>query len=1007
MNTEETVSLSPQEVEEKFLNLVYDMDFPDEQIQTMLEMSLEDKIDFLERDEIADQSVPKPSFHIEKLRTGPTEETMKGLNVLLRTCKISWIKSFIAQEGLKLIIERLTEFHQECIMSMLSPLRLQILRDLVTAIRALANIRAARDEFFNHPEYIGPIISVFYPQEIELMTDLLAVLTVFSTSPSFPRIVIDQINSLRRQRLCGWEVVTDFLINIENLPQNGLYQPFQIEKISKDAITAFFAFIGSVIHNINEFKPYCQLLIDLHRSQVIAHLKLLKEYHDDTRFIIEDARLLKQMFPKELLNPFDVKQVIDFVNESVDEDRKMAINLHLANLIQTSPDNANRAFEYIENFLLIFRQLVATGKGNNLEEAAYFSLHPFDYPELTLPQIFADVFDKYGFLPNNLLQEVPLPEVFANRDENETVASLKVRLQGVQEELAVLRDYVKKSAQESMNSQKDSEEMKKVIEDLKERAIPESDRIKKLKTKIDEQKKELSEMKKFKDQHESKMKEIEKLKKEIKDLRTMRRLSVHEEQQKEENNVPASTSAPVLASPPPPPPPPTACPLPPPPLPTGKRPKNKMRGFFWTKIAENQAKGSVWDDLSDTEIDTDKLEKEFTVKPPAPKSSILVEQKKEASKIVELFDQNRSRSINIMLSRIKLSFVDIAMAISRLTYKDVFTEDQFESLFATRPKPEEIKLVCDYDGDRSMLGDPEKFFLALSRVNDIDVHLQFMNLRHNFSEVMRSISEPLFSIKYALYAIKTSPRLRKVLAAIRTFGNFMNQGTMRGGAAGFKIGTLPTLIDIRGTSSPDVTFLNVLVSSLMKTDESMLAEDLQDIDKAAKIDMELVKQDLNDVKTQMVVFKDAKQRLKQFVADGDLFYPKMEEFEPMADPQIERASQMLEEVEALFKECLDFFCESEKDYTVMSFIEVFSTFASQFEEARVAEMKKLESARQKEIKIAKQAKESRSRQRGILDADLERASGLTKSQEMLIKKKNSKGNRLSMRLASCSVFKLQ
>ena len=85
-------------------------------------------------------------------------------------------------------------------------------------------------------------------------------------------------------------------------------------------------------------------------------------------------------------------------------------------------------------------------------------------------------------------------------------------------------------------------------------------------------------------------------------------------------------------------------------------------------------------------------------------------------------------------------------------------------------------------------------------------------------------------------------KLKGTIETVHAFGNFMNGGTMRGGAMGFKIKSLTQLIDTRGNSA-DVNLMHVLVYQLLdcKREYDMFSEELTDVTSASKLDFNFVK----------------------------------------------------------------------------------------------------------------------------------------------------------------------
>ncbi|EAY00006.1 Formin Homology 2 Domain containing protein [Trichomonas vaginalis G3] len=1130
-------------IEKKFMELLRDNDYNQETIAKMMKMPLPLKLEFIERDQAAEKEIRDPHYFFEMIRKSFSEESIISLKTVLKTCKISWVQLFILNQGLEFLIQHICEFTEEATLGNMNPKRRKLLYELIQCIKILADVRSSREEFVNHPEYLPPLLSVIMYQDIDIMTDILAIAVAFAPSPLFVEFVLGNIDVLHRGKFNGWEVLIEYLKVVEDLKNNTTLKPEYIAKKQMDAEKTFFAFFGSVVKKIPDSKAHVSLLLKLHKSQVLTHLAMFPDHKESIQNFINEAIIIEKIFPAKHLNPFDMRQVCNYVDENMNQDRRMSINLHLANLLQTAPEAADKVLGYFENFLHSYRQQVSIGKSETFDEVAYYSLHPTDIPEVTLPAILSDLFEKYGFLPNDTLLTLPLPTVSNDGEENESAESLKFRLGSIQDELNVVRSHLKRTSNELQNAKEDNAKLHNTVDDLKKKITPDGEDIAKVKAVLEQKEKELELKTK---QLEEKNKLIEELKRKAATSQPQQATGESEKADSASVPPPPSGTAPPppppppglvppppppppgaslvppppppppgapglvpspppgaagLVPPPPPPPPPGASLVPPPPPPPpgaaglvppppppppgaggipppppppgagipppppgvpgippppgapglpppppgvpgippppgapglpppppGMRrnaaqnlrrhntaPPTKMKGFFWQKINDVQAKGTVWDTMDDLKLDFSKLEKAFAAKPPPEKKAKAP--KKEAPKQVELLDSNRTRSVNIALSRFKISYADISTAIRQLRFDGVFTEDQFSSLYANRPKPEEITTVTQYTGDKTMLGSCEKFFLALSTISNIEEHLNFMSTSHSFKETINQVEVPLDTLTNTFKGLKNSKSLKDVLAVVLAFGNYMNGGTNRGGAMGFKIKILGGLAELKGSSG--ITMMHVIVYQVLDSppEKNLIGflEDLQSVSAASKMDIEAVKATFEGLKTQMRGFLRVKDEFEEKVVEGDLFYPKVCEFEEMAQPILERVENKLKEVEQLYKDCLLMYGETEKDYSMAAFLEVFSKFVSQFENIQKVVVKerekeaKLEEAcrREEEKRKAKTEESDFTQQRGLLDHEIQKMAELSTSSEPAVITSRGRAARIKQLLAEEHKFSM-
>ena len=418
--------------------------------------------------------------------------------------------------------------------------------------------------------------------------------------------------------------------------------------------------------------------------------------------------------------------------------------------------------------------------------------------------------------------------------------------------------------------------------------------------------------------------------------------------------------------------------------------------MYWTKINDAMITGTLWEKVDDIDIDATALIDAFeAAPPPAPKAA--AKPKEEKPKEIQLLDPNRSRALNIMLSRFKISNDDIATAI--LQARDVFTEDQLNSLASNRPQPDEFKAVKAYDGDPALLGNAEKYVLALSRVPDLNGHIDLLVTSKTFKEQLADLEKPSATVTGALKAIIESKSLVKALGVILAMGNVLNGGTARGGANGFKISLLPTLSEMRGKNR-DVTVMHLLVQHALDKDPEVgaFADELKDVERAAKVDTEYIKTASNGLRGKLNLLRNAAAPASKRVVDGDLFAPRFEEFDKDAAPAVDRLCEEVGGIDGLFSKALQLFGEKPGSMKLPEFLGIFRDFAKSFGAVKEQVLRKRE--REEKLRAQKEAKaqsvgEEDKQQRGVLDGVLD----LLNNADVEVSFKNASGGRRRSRSA--------
>lgn len=449
---------------------------------------------------------------------------------------------------------------------------------------------------------------------------------------------------------------------------------------------------------------------------------------------------------------------------------------------------------------------------------------------------------------------------------------------------------------------------------------------------------------------------------------------------------------------PPPPPPPGGIPPPPggvPPPPPGMlknqqprkknvAPPTKMKGLFWQKLNENQVKGSKWNEMKEVDFDTKGLMELFAMQPAKGKThsqmSRAATSKNIANDTISVLDPNRAKSVNIMLSQFKIPHTEIANAITNLRGPDVISDDQIAALWAVKPTTDEIKQILAVE-KKDDLASAEKFYFKLINVPDLDSHVLFLMVSRNFDNQITSVKTPIKKFINAFETISNSKSLYHVLEVVLSIGNFMNGGTMRGGAYGFKIKNLTMLQEQKGNKK-DITLMHFIAMHVIDKmpEYSNLDDDVNDVVAAAKLDFDAVKSDFNELSSQVNRILASKAAAETRVSSGDPLFPRILEFEERAQPKLQSIKRDIERINEEYEKCLKMFSENKADTSMAEFLNIFKTFMLSFQMAKKyiivkREKEAKEEAKKKALEEQRLKKEAElNTKRGALDAEVDELS---------------------------------
>jgi diaphanous 1 len=239
-----------------------------------------------------------------------------------------------------------------------------------------------------------------------------------------------------------------------------------------------------------------------------------------------------------------------------------------------------------------------------------------------------------------------------------------------------------------------------------------------------------------------------------------------------------------------PPPPPGGAAAPPP----GKfkhNPKVPMKNVMWNMVPQNNIKDTIWSKIDDLKIPIDKeyLEKEYNKPAAAPaKAGPGGPVKVEAVK-VNLLGPERSKNFELVLGKLKMGYDKIAEALITCDDK-ILTLTNLESLEIIAPTEEEVATIKGYDGDKTLLGNAEKFIDEISKVKGFLNRIKGIKFSKVNDELFADLEPKVGDLLETLKELPNDTRIKDVLEYALAVGNYLNGTTPRGGAWGFKFENL-------------------------------------------------------------------------------------------------------------------------------------------------------------------------------------------------------------------------
>ncbi|PRP77167.1 hypothetical protein PROFUN_14508 [Planoprotostelium fungivorum] len=421
--------------------------------------------------------------------------------------------------------------------------------------------------------------------------------------------------------------------------------------------------------------------------------------------------------------------------------------------------------------------------------------------------------------------------------------------------------------------------------------------------------------------------------------------------------------------PPPPPPPPGGAPPPPappgggPPPPPGapaakppqrprrdymKEPKTKMKGLQWTKLDENKLKGTVFDQFGEKltafRIDFGEIETNFGVKEVKKAES---SQEASGGAVVQegppqLLDGKTSQNIMIFLSQFRgQSHKDIAKALSNMDDSIKLSHVKSIRNFLSSDVSG-IDAYISEGGDASKLAQAESFIFEITKVPFLTQKLKLLQFKAEFASKKDDIKPAMDLLKRACQQVLNTNTFKTMIELILAVGNYINGGTKRGEAFGFKFQTLGRLGDFKTTDNQKSLIHYVYdIAVRQSPDTVQFMSEMTDVQPASRVIFSGLKADVAALKKEYAEVKQAAESMQ-----GD------DAFVERAGQEVEKISKDAEDLEALYAKAASFLAADPSTIQPEEFFTTINKFIEDFRQAIKVTKERAEKAEREKKKAA-------------------------------------------------------
>jgi len=227
------------------------------------------------------------------------------------------------------------------------------------------------------------------------------------------------------------------------------------------------------------------------------------------------------------------------------------------------------------------------------------------------------------------------------------------------------------------------------------------------------------------------------------------------------------------------------------------------------------------------------------------------------------------------------------------------------------------------------------------------MRLKVFKYKVEFEPKKFEIKPDIQGIFDAVKSVKESKKLKRILEVILHLGNFLNAGTSRGKAWGFKLNTLSKLSGLKTTDN-QTSLMQFLVKTFQQKSPELLelGKELK-LEAGVRVNLNQLQGDLGKLTKDFEFVKKSVETVTKL--DGDKFHEKISAFITLAEADLQKMNADFEEANKEFQELVKYYSEDPKQMGPDEFFKNFKGLVDDLE----GSLKALEEARVKAEKAAK------------------------------------------------------
>jgi len=358
-----------------------------------------------------------------------------------------------------------------------------------------------------------------------------------------------------------------------------------------------------------------------------------------------------------------------------------------------------------------------------------------------------------------------------------------------------------------------------------------------------------------------------------------------------------------------------------------------MKSLFWTSIPYIKTKNTIWEKIDDTKIkiDLSKFEEKFSQKKKeSTTNQINIDTKTKKKEEKKTFLQSdKQRMINIVLNKINFDPLDIVESLEQYDL-NILSENICDLILPIMPTETEINEVKKFNGDPSELANSDQLVLLISDLVGFKERIKSIIFKNKYKKQINLLNKEADNFYEAFDFLKSDENLKEWFEIILAFGNYMNGGSFRGGAYGFKLDCLKILNEVKSKDNKTTLLQYIIIyinDELQKNKLFDIMKNLENFDNLQFQSIMELNKDLNMKFNDVKNLKNLVEKKKDELNQEDKSFDFLNDFYENAEKNIEVINKKIEGIETMYNnEIVKYFAEDKNKLGLEQFVNIFKRF---------------------------------------------------------------------------------